>query len=220
MEDAGIAASTLLDGWTTWESPGKPVCVRLSPGVVSRLGLVVRQGLNALPLGSQETGGLLIGSRSERGNPTLIQVYDFEPVISEHAAGPPYVLSDRDRLLLAARIAAHQATCKNSSIVGVYRSHTRPDFAITEEDLSLFSTYFKNPSDVFLLIKPNEDGTSSGGFIIREGGEVISRSPYAQFPLQGTVVRQPVRETPPIPAHSNPSSDFLPPASATLRRLR
>ncbi|MEO8372832.1 MAG: hypothetical protein ABI806_26845, partial [Candidatus Solibacter sp.] len=185
-----MAASSPLDGWTVWEADGKPVSIRLSPGVVGRLGLAVRQGPTKLPLGSQETGGLLIGSRTKTCNPAVVQVYDFEPVKSEHAAGPSYLLSDRDRLLLAARIAAHEATCKNSSIVGIYRSHTRPDFAITEEDADLFSTYFNNASDVFLLIKPDEDGSLTGGFIIRESGAVVSKSPYVQFPLQGKRVAQ------------------------------
>ena len=125
-----------------------------------------------------ESGGLLIGSRTQTDEPAVIQVYDFEPVKSEHAAGPSYVLSDRDRLLLAARIAAHQATCKNSSIVGFYRSHMRPEFAITEEDAALFSIYFKNASDVILLIKPNDDRSLTGGFIIRESGAIVSKSPY------------------------------------------
>jgi len=196
MESAGVHASGPVDRWTVWEVPGKPVSVRLSPDVVARLGMAVQQGIRALPQRGLETGGLLIGSRSETESRVVVQVYDLEPVKSEHASGPSYVLSERDRLLLAERIAVHEATCKNSSIVGIYRSHTRPDLAITEEDASLFSTYFKNASDVFLLIKPSSEGSPMGGFIIREGGEVVSKSPYVQFPLRGIVAPQAIREIP------------------------
>ena len=193
MEGAGVDASTFPDG-IVWEFPGKPVCVRLGAGVVSRLGMEVRQGFEALPRRGLETGGLLIGSRAEMGHPVIVQVDDFEAIESEHAAGPSYLLSERDRVLLAARIAAHEARDGGSDIVGFYRSHTRPEFAVDAEDVSLFDTFFKNASDVFLLIKPNGRLSSTGGFIIREGGEVVSRAPYAQFPLAGMAVPKAGRE--------------------------
>src|SRR5712692_7788873 len=149
--DATGVEPIISDGWLVWEYPGKPVSVRLSPDVAFRLGMAVREGFKALPRRGLETGGLLIGTRREAGNPVVVEVDDFEPIESEHAAGPAYLLSAADRRLLEARIAARAATARNTSIVGFYRGHTRPDFAITAEDASLFSTYFREPSDVFLL---------------------------------------------------------------------
>src|SRR4029077_16349134 len=60
----------------------------------------------------------------------------------------------------------------------------------------LFSTYFREPSDVFLLIKPGEGGSPIGGFIIREEGKVLSDTPYAHFRLEGMMSIPAARETP------------------------
>ena len=170
MEDAGGVASIVRDGWIDWEVPGKPVCVRITSDVAARLAMAVREGFKALPRRGLETGGLLIGSRRS-GEPAVVEIDDFEPIESEHAAGPAYLLSEVDRRLLETRIKAHDAAGKRAAVVGFYRSHTRPDFAITKEDAGLFSAYFRNSSDVFLLIKPNEGGPPLGGFVIREEGK-------------------------------------------------
>jgi hypothetical protein len=158
--------------------------------------MAVQEGFKALPRRGLEIGGLLIGTARVAGNLTVVDVDDFEPIESEHATGPSYVLSDGDRALLKERIAAREATVKLPPIVGFYRSHSRKDFAITAEDAHLFSTYCPKASDVFLLIKSNGAGPPMGGFIIREGGKVISDSPYVQFPLDWTLGIRAARETP------------------------
>ena len=196
MEDACGMAPTVQDGWLVWEVPGKPVSVRLSLDVVSRLGMAVQEGFKALPRRGLEIGGLLIGTARDAGNLTVVDVDDFEPVESEHATGPSYVLSDADRRLLKDRIAGRQASTKLPPVVGFYRSHSRKDFAITAEDASLFSTYCPKASDVFLLIKSNEVGPPTGGFIIREDGKVLSDSPYVQFALDWTLGIRAAREAP------------------------
>jgi hypothetical protein len=192
----GDAASNMpADGRLGWEVPGKLISVRLSVDVVGRLGMAVREGFKALPRRGLETGGLLLGTKREAGGKVVINVDDFEPIESEHAAGPSYLLSDADRRLLEARIAARAAAANKTSIVGFYRSHTRRGFAITVEDASLFSTYFPIASDVFLLIKSNEGAHPTAGFIIREEGKVLCDSPYVQFPLDPTIVMPAASET-------------------------
>jgi hypothetical protein len=188
--------------------------------------MAVREGFKALPRRGLETGGLLIGTKREAGNRVVVDIDDFEPVESEHAAGPSYLLSNADRRLLEARIAAREARARNTSIVGIYRSHTRRDFAITVEDASLFSSYFRKASDVFLLIKSNEGGPPTGGFIIREGGKVLSYSPYAQFPLDLTIGIPAARETqvgsvetPPAPPRAAQIVQ-LPAPRRTTRKMR
>jgi hypothetical protein len=198
MQNAARNAPLFREGWLVWEVPGKPVSVRLSADVVGHLGMAVREGFKAHPWRGLETGGLLIGSRREVGNQVVVCIDDFEPVESEHAAGPSYLLSNADRGLLEARIAA-RAAARNTSIVGFYRSHTRRNFAITVEDAALFSTYFRKASDVFLLIRSTDDGPPKGGFIIREGGKILSSSPYAQFSLDRASVTPAAPEMP-VPA--------------------
>jgi hypothetical protein len=194
-EDAGGVAARVQGGWALWEAEGKPVSVRLSLDVVSRLGMAVQEGFRALRRRGLETGGLLIGTKTEAGNRTVVDVTDFEPIDSEHANGPSYQLSEADCHTLEERIAAREAAGECASIVGFYRSHTRPDFSITAEDTALFSTYFRNASDVFLLIKSNDEGPPTGGFIIREEGQIQSESPYAQFPFDWKAGIRSTRET-------------------------
>src|ERR1051326_9515174 len=92
MNGAAGIASSVRDGWVVWEVPGKPVSVRLSPDVVGRLGLAVREGFRALPRRGLETGGLLLGVKREAANQVVVEIKDFEPIESEHAAGPSYLL--------------------------------------------------------------------------------------------------------------------------------
>jgi hypothetical protein len=219
MQDAGGVAPAVRDGWLAWEVEGKPVSVRLRVEVVSRLGMAVQEGFKALRRRGLETGGLLIGTKREAGDQIVVDVDDFEPIESEHANGPSYCLSDADRQTLKEKIAAREAVATGTSIVGFYRSHTRRDFAITEEDASLFSTYFRKASDVFLLIKSNEDGLPTGGFIIREGGKVLAESPYAQFPLDwrlgiASTREAPIPVLPSAPAASLPSFAAISPRAA------
>jgi hypothetical protein len=181
--------------------------------------MAVREGFKALPRRGLETGGLLIGRRKQEGDTVTVEVDDFEPIESEHAAGPAYLLSAADRRLLEARMAAREAAGGSSSIVGFYRSHTRPDFAITEEDASLYATYFRDPSDVFLLIKPEDGGPPTGGFIIREGGTVLSDSPYAQFRLEGKIGIPAAREAP-VRAVQEPRATVRPIRSVPPPALR
>jgi len=200
MEDsAGVAPGPepIVDGnWLISEIPGKPVIVRLSLDLVMRLGMAVREGFKALPRRGLETGGLLVGAtRKDRGR-LVIDVRDFEPVESEHATGPSYMLSDLDRRLLESRIAARQSGKKGNTVIGFYRSHTRRNFAVTMEDAALFSTYFRKPLDLFLLIKSNEEGPPTCGLLLRESGKELSGSPCVQFPFDGYIFPMPARELP------------------------
>src|SRR5262252_4474754 len=112
MEKDRIAASSTdfsgfrTDGCLVWDVPGNPVSVRLSAGVILRLRAAVCKGFQAAPRRGLETGGLLIGTKRQTGSQIVVEVSDFEPVDSEHAAGPSYLLSNTDRRLLESRIAA------------------------------------------------------------------------------------------------------------------
>jgi hypothetical protein len=181
--------------------------VRLSIDVVSRLGLAVWEGFKALPRRGLETGGLLIGTRRNSGSQVVVEIADFEAVESEHAAGPSYLLSDPDRRLLESRIAAHGTSGRKPHVVGFYRSHTRTGFGMTLEDEYLFSNYFRKSSDVFLLIRSNGNGPPIGGFLIREGGKILSETPYLQFTLSSELA---LRAAPEVSPALPPPTPVLP----------
>src|SRR5262249_46352870 len=114
---------------------------------------------------------------------TIVEIDGFDPLESEHAAGPSFMLSAEDRRRLEGRIAHHKKTANGSSVVGFYRSHTRKGFGLTVEDLSVMSGYFSKATDVFLLVKPNDARPGSGGFFIWEGGRIRPETPHSPFPF-------------------------------------
>lgn len=166
-----------------WEVPAKPVSIHVNLDVVDRLGMAVTDGFKSLPRRGLETGGLLLGRSRRNGPGVILELEDFEALDSEHVVGPSYLLSSADRKTLEERLAWRKSGAGKWGVVGFYRSHTRKDFAVTVEDIDLFSGYFGRASDIFLLIKSNEMGPPTAGFIIREDGRVRANTPYLAFPF-------------------------------------
>ena len=203
-----------------WQIVGKPVSVLLNVDIVDRLAAVVEAGYRTNSWRGLEVGGLLLGrSRSAHGQ-TVVEVADFEPIESEHAAGPSLLLSDPDRKALEPRLARRRTQL---SVVGFYRSHTRREFGLEIEDVTLFSTYFAKASNVFLLIRPRADGPPMAGFLMWEGGKIRSTTPSLVFPLSKQMleargeVNEPILPSAPTPKLVNslkPAPEELRPASA------
>ncbi len=154
-----------------WSVAGCPVNVLIELPVVERL--------RAAALATdKEIGGLLIGSFD--GNYTIIS--DFEEIESEHRRGIGYQLSSRDERKMAGRIEARSHR-KQANVVGLFRSHRRPGLYLDESDNGLLSSYFHNPQQVALLVKPENGAAVTGGFFFWEDGEVNRKQTYLQFPM-------------------------------------
>ena len=166
-----------------WNSPRNSIMIRLDVDAARRLALVVKGGFEALPTRGLEVGGLLLGRVTSEDRPTTI-IEDFEPIESEHRRGPSYTLSEKDRGILERRLSAH-ASRRGLGVVGYWRSHTRPGLYLDEEDYSVILTYFTNPSQVFLLVKPSTEGQSVGGFFFWEDGDIRRESPYEELLFDG-----------------------------------
>jgi hypothetical protein len=54
---------------------------------------------------------------------------------------------------------------------------------LDRDDFTVFSQYFSEPWQVFLLVRPSTEGSAMGGFFFWEDGDVNRRSPYRQFPF-------------------------------------
>lgn len=154
-----------------WSVAGCPVNVLIELPVVERL-------RTAALATDQEIGGLLIGSFD--GNYTIIS--DFEEIESEHRRGIGYQLSSRDERKMAGRIEARSQR-KQGNVVGLFRSHRRPGLYLDESDNGLLSSYFHSPQQVALLIKPEGDGSATGGFFFWEEGAVNRKQTYLPFPM-------------------------------------
>ena len=162
-----------------WEADGSPVTVELSLTSVDRLAGAVREAAAIAAAGERrgtETGGFLLGRRT---GPATVRVEDFEVVSSEHRRGASFDLSPSDRVRMLRRLEARRSL----SVVGYFRSHTRPGMYLDENDNFIARQFFRDPSQVFLLIKPNGQAAPTAGFYYWREGEIDRRQCLAPFPF-------------------------------------
>ncbi|MGA2736425.1 MAG: TonB family protein [Bryobacteraceae bacterium] len=170
------AFASVPEGYV-WEDPGDSIMIQVSLDLVERMGAVVQQLLGGASRGN-EIGGVLLG-RTLPGSGRAILIDDFELKPCEHLRGASYTLSPRDRRLLGARLTRRDSR----QVVGYFRSHTRPGMYLDQDDFAVFSQYFPEPWQVFLLVRPSMEGPPVGGFFFWEDGDVNRRAPYRQFPF-------------------------------------
>jgi len=174
---ASVATGTENAAGYVWEDPGDSIMIQVSLDLVERLGAAVQQGLGTGPRGS-EIGGILLG-RPLPGFRRAVLIEEFELAPCEHLRGASYTLSPKDQRLLGTRLARRAAR----QVVGYFRSHTRPGMYLDRDDFEVFSQYFPEPWQVFLLVRPSTEGPAMGGFFFWEDGDVNRRSTYHQFPF-------------------------------------
>lgn len=78
--------------------------------------------------------------------------------------------------------------------MGLYRTHTRREFAATVEDAGLMSAYFSEPWKVFLIIDGHSE-TTNAGFLIWEGRRIRSLVPYLTFPFSPDIAGEDAGQT-------------------------
>jgi TonB family protein len=179
-----MAAVASVAGGYVWEDPGDSIMIQVGLDLVERLGAAVQQGLGGGPRGT-EIGGILLG-RTLPGFGRAVLIEDFELAPCEHLRGGSYTLSAKDKRTLGTRLARHRA----SDVVGYFRSQTRPGMYLDQDDFAVFSQYFPEPWQVFLLVRPSTEGPAMGGFFFWEDGDVNRRSPYRQFPFDSARLGQ------------------------------
>lgn len=165
--------------YASWQAPGSTV-IRVSSLVVDDISAESMNRSNAIPGRARgpEVGGILLGTSKE----TEIVVDDFEPVLCEHRFGPSFRLSDSDRIgwretLLRVRQRADLA------IVGWYRTDTRQEFALSDDDRELFETELQPYGDVILLLKPSRSQPYEAKLFSRDDGQLreLPQATYFEF---------------------------------------
>jgi proteasome lid subunit RPN8/RPN11 len=181
--------------YVAWSAPGSPA-IGIRRRVMEGIHQEISEVFAAVPRRGAETGGILLGTRD--GDSLVVE--DFEPVPCEHRFGPSYRLSDVDREALAESLEWFRARAQPGlTVLGYYRSHTQPDFALNEEDEDLTRTHFADPENVVLLIKPSRMGATVADFFIRRDGHAEEASTPVPFPFTGIGVAAPVSWPSPRP---------------------
>jgi hypothetical protein len=142
------------------------------------------RGLGLLPRHGAEVGGLLLGT-VEAGSIPTTRIEEVAPLPIEYAFGPFYAFSENDKLAFRELLRQWQPPSGASlHAVGFYRTGTREPMALSQHDLWLFTHYFRDPSEVALLIRPRAMRSSTAGFFIREQGQIHAESSYLEFPIK------------------------------------
>lgn len=164
----------------TWSVAASTVAVEYSLVVLEEIRHEVAEGFQKLSRGGIEVGGLLYGAHEGQ----TVRIIAIRPVACEHSSGPAFRLSERDRAALREQIRQDQEDPRLEGLVcaGWYVSHTRTEITLSESDQEIFSTYFPQPWQVTLVVRPSRGGNMRAGFFVREpDGTVNAGQSYLEF---------------------------------------
>jgi hypothetical protein len=186
MHDSSSSQEIEIDYVTLHPPDSREIAIRRR--VMEGIDHDVNQVFAAVPRRGAETGGILLGRREEG----RIVVEDFEPVPSEHRFGPSYRLSETDRQFMQETLDWFRAGAQPGlSLLGFYRSHTLPAFALCEQDEEMMREHFSGAESFVLLIKPSRTGASVADFFVQRNGHPEEAFVPMAFPFTGTVVAAP-----------------------------
>jgi hypothetical protein len=204
--------STAAPEFYTWTFPGAPVRIHLHLSVVERLAPEVRRAFDVVPAHSVEIGGLLLGTADFKSSP-VVEIKDFVPFLSEYRPDHKFILSDADQRKLENKLAAmREERADGLMVVGYYRSHIGTGLSLSESDLALAEAHFYDPADVFLLVKPSTDGSSTAGFFFWDNGRIDSEFTFLEFPFEARLLTG-ARVKPSILGRERDSTEFESPES-------
>ncbi|MBN8729106.1 MAG: hypothetical protein J0L64_01095 [Acidobacteria bacterium] len=188
-----------------WAPPGKEISVQLDLDVVERLLADVLRGFGMIPKRGVEVGGVLLG---EFVDAQTVRVTDYETVPCQHSRGSSYLMSGEETERLRAVCDRWLATPGGrTTVVGLFRSHTREGFHVTVEDADLLDRMAPDPQAVMLLVKPYATRVSVGGFFFREEGGIRRMdSPYLEFPFRRRELAGEEQEAVSATAESTPAA--------------
>ncbi len=168
----------LTRSYASWQVTGSRE-IRLSSLVIDGIYTEVTKDFDAVAGRGAEAGGILLGRRAENE----IVIDDYEPVPCEYRFGPSFRLSDGDRIGLR-EMLERLRKLEALSIIGWYRSDTRQDFALGEEDRELLNNELHQESDVTLLIKPGRSQPYEVKLFLREEGRLQQATQTTRFPFE------------------------------------
>ncbi len=191
-----------------------PPALIWSPAAANELRRLAIEGLLALPNRGVEIGGLLLGSVSERA-PYLVNIEQIYPIEAEYRPGPGFVLSGEDHIRLRETLAKTRGSSEHF-VVGYYRSHTAPGSqpALDPSDREIISTYFSDPSHVFLAIRPWSKRRCAAALYFWSGGELQTEGPGFELGEEAGVAPDPAEPAEAPPPAPVPASAAVKPAKA------
>jgi proteasome lid subunit RPN8/RPN11 len=210
-----MAVADLQADFDSWSAEGHALRIEYAVSVLEEICADAVDGLYRFRHGGIEVGGVLFGE----ADGDRVRVLAYRPLPCEHAFGPRFVLSDRDRasfkdLLYAGR---GDAPLGDMEPVGWYHSHTRSGIELSPRDLEIYDSYFPQRWQIALVVRPDHYGPARAGFFFRESNnQVRTVSSYQEFTIRPRRTGRSRAEAPdPDPAASeetDTAGDTVPPA--------
>jgi hypothetical protein len=163
-----------------WSAPQCPTLIHYSLVVIEEIRHEVLQGFQKMARGGIEVGGILYGKQVPEG----VHILAVRPIACEHALGPSFQLSERDRAALKAQLehSNRDTPLEGLAVVGFYLSHTRSEINLSSSDLELFATYFPHNWQIAMVIRPGRSGAMRAGFFPRDAnGYVEAAQSFLEF---------------------------------------
>jgi len=164
----------------SWSTPEVGIAIEYSLVVIEEIRQAVSEGFQRFARGGIEVGGILYGTFDG----ATARILAVREIACEHARGPSFVLSDKDRDALTAQVERDREDSRLAGFapLGYYVSHTRSDITLLPGDLETYNLFFPELSQIVLVVRPGRGGSMRGGFFVREAdGTVKTERSYLDF---------------------------------------
>lgn len=158
---------------------GESISIEVNPDLVERLERDVITSFKSIAKRGSEVGGILLGQIGTDSR--AVRVQDYELVECGYTRGPLYLFSDAEKQRLTAAVRHWKGPDNGLAPVGFFRSNTRKDLVLDDDDVSLMNAYFVDSRNVFLLIKPFSMKPCVASFFTWENGGIQETPGWAQF---------------------------------------
>jgi hypothetical protein len=171
-------SETKFGAWTAPE--GNLVGIEYSLVVIEEIRQAVTEGFQRFARGGIEVGGVLYGTYDGK----TARILAVRDIACEHAHGPSFVFSDKDRAALTGQLETDRADARLEGFqpLGFYVSHTRSEILLQRGDQEIYEAFFPEMWQVALVVRPGRAGLMRAGFFVREAdGTVKTDQSYLDF---------------------------------------
>jgi proteasome lid subunit RPN8/RPN11 len=175
-----MATENVGSGFRSWGVEGHAIQIEYAVPALEEVCANAVDGLFRFRHGGMEVGGVLFGTAAG----DRVRILTYRPLECEHAFGPRFVLSERDRMALKDLLYAprREPELRGLEPVGWYHSHTRSGVELSPRDIEIYDSYFPQRWQVALVIRPDNYGPARAGFFFRERSGAVHREySYEEF---------------------------------------